>query len=257
MKLKKLTFILLILVFALGVSCFGGCSAATETDARAVTTEFLDLLIKKDYSAAYEYFSGVDKESFYEFCGRMSAELEGVEEFSLKQTKWSRTTKNGVTYYSYTFEMLTDKDKSYVVETVYLAEDDSFYTFNITGQTALSSTEIMPFKLITLALSLASIGFCVWMVIDCARRRLRKKALWIILILCGFAFTVTFGYNFGINFSLMLALPLWQVTSDSLCTSIKASVPLGAIIYCILRNKITVPTLFHEAQFTDITENIE
>ena len=135
----------------------------------------------------------------------MSAELEGVEEFSLKQTKWSRTTKNGVTYYSYTFEMLTDKDKSYVVETVYLAEDDSFYTFNITGQTALSSTEILPFKLITTALSLAAIGFCVWMVIDCAKRNVRKKALWIILILCGFAFTVTFGYNFGINFSLMLA----------------------------------------------------
>ena len=74
MKLKKLTFILLILVFALGVSCFGGCSPATETDARVVTTEFLDLLIKKDYSAAYEYFSGVDKESFYEFCGRMKAD---------------------------------------------------------------------------------------------------------------------------------------------------------------------------------------
>ena len=255
MKIKKLSFFLLILVFALGVSCFSGCAAATEIDARTITAEFLDLLIQKDYSAAYEYFSGVDKESFYEFCGRMSAELEGVNEFSLNQTKWSRTTKNGVTYYSYTFEMSTNKDKGYVVETVYLAEDDSFYTFNITGQTALSSSEIMPFKLITFAISLAAIGFCVWMVVDCAKRRVRKKALWIILILCGFAFTVTFGYNFGINFSLMLALPLWQVTSDSLCTSIKASVPLGAIIYCILRNKITVPTLFHDAQFTDITEN--
>ncbi len=252
MKLKRLS---VLLIFVIVISCFGGCAAATEIDARTITAEFLDLLIQKDYSAAYEYFSGVDKESFYEFCGRMSAELEGVEEFSLKQTKWSRTTKNGVTYYSYTFEMSTHKDKGYVVETVYLAEDDSFYTFNIIGQTALSSTEIMPFKLITIALSLASIGFCVWMVVDCAKRNVRKKALWIILILCGFAFTVTFGYNFGINFSLMLALPLWQVTSDSLCTSIKASVPLGAIIYCILRNKITIPPLFHEVQFTDITEN--
>lgn len=254
MKLKRIS---VLLIFVIVISVFSGCAAPTELDARTVTTEFLDLLIQKDYSAAHKYFSTVDKESFYEFCGRMSAELEGVEKFSLKQTKWSRTTKNGVTYYSYTFEMLTDKDKSYVVETVYLAEDDSFYTFNITGQTALSSTEILPFKLITTALSLAAIGFCVWMVIDCAKRNVRKKALWIILILCGFAFTVTFGYNFGINFSLMLALPIWQVYSDSLCTSITASIPLGAIIYCILRKKITVPTLFHEAQFTDITENIE
>ncbi len=245
-------FALFLLLPLLVISSFSGCAAATEFDAKAVTEEFLGLLIKKDYSAAREFFGDTDEESFYEFCGRMSAELEGVEEFSLKQTKWSCTTKNGVTYYSYTFEMTT-ANKSYVVETVYLNETDTLYTFNVTGQTALSSKEIVPFKLVALAASFASIGFCVWMIIDCARRNMRKKVLWIILILCGFAVTVTFGYNFGINFSLMLALPLWQVASDSLCTSIKVSVPLGAIIYCILRKKITVKPAFTEVEFTDIT----
>ncbi len=254
---KRLSVIITLLVFVIVILCFGGCAAATEADARAVTEEFLDLLIQKDYSAAQSYFKNTDTESFYEFCNRMSAHLEGVEEYSLKQTKWSRTTKNGVSYYSYTFEMSTNKDKGYVVETVYLAENDTFYTFNITPQTALSSTEIKPFKLITVVVSLAATAFCVWMVIDCAKRNVRKKALWIILILCGFAFTVTFGYEFGINWGVVFALPFSSVYSDSVNTSIKAAIPLGAIIYCVLRKKITVPPVIREAQFTDITENIK
>ena len=109
---------------------------------------------------------------------------------------------------------------------------------------------------ITLALvSLASVAFCIWMIIDCAKRKIDKKPLWIIIILLGFSITYTLGNSVGIRFMLNFVLSISTISRDSL----SVGAPIGAIVYCIMRKKLThidpEPEVVESAEFTLETEN--
>lgn len=236
---------LLCLLFA------SGCSAS-EHDAIGITREFIDSIIADDYDTAFSYFADTDKASFDDFYSRMRSKLEGVRSYTLDYTSSSRKIENGVSYYYFTFELIAE-ETGFSIET-YFDQNDKLHTVNFLPKTALSSREIKPYKMVSAAFSLAAIGFCVWMIVDCAKRNVRKKALWILLVLAGFAFNITFGYRFNIGFSFVLALPISSVSSDSLCTSLRMALPFGAILYCMLRKKMTVPQAFREVEFTDITQ---
>lgn len=248
----KRVFALLFVLLALLCLLFASGCSASEHYAIDITREFIDSIIADDYDTAFSFFADTDKASFDDFYSRMRSQLEGVRSYTLDYTSSSRKIENGVSYYYFTFELIAD-GTAFSIET-YFDQKDKLHTVNFLPKTALSSREIKPYKMVTSAFSLAAIGFCVWMVVDCAKRNVRKKALWILLILAGFAFTVTFGYKFDIGFSFVLALPISSVSSDSLCTSLRVALPLGAIIYCMLRKRITIPQAFREVEFTDITQ---
>lgn len=255
--MKKRLFVLFSVITVLLSVLFSGCSSADTVDAEKITTEFLNAVLSGDRDTARGYYGDIDSRTFNEFCDKIVQSFDGAKDFTLKQTAWSYTAENGVRYYTFTYELTTDTEKGFVVKVSFFAENDKFATLDVIPKAALSTSEVIPFKLAAFAVSCAAIGFCVWMIVDCARRNMARKWLWILIILSGFSLSVTFGYEFGMNFGLVFALPFSSVSADSLTTTIKAALPLGAIIYCILRKKITVPPVIREAQFTDITENIE
>lgn len=255
--MEKRIFTLFAVVTVLVSVFLSGCSAATELDARYLTDEFMTDVLEGDRDTARSFYGDIDDESFNEFCDKIVHSFGDAKDFTLNQTAWSYNTVNGTRYYSYTFELITDTDKSFVVKVSFFAENDKFAALDVIPKAALSSKEILPFRLVAFLVSCGAIAFCVWMIVDCARRKMARKWLWILIILSGFSLAVTFGYEFGINFGLVFAFPFSSASADSLTTTIKGALPLGAIIYYILRKKITVPPVIREAQFTDITENIE
>ncbi len=250
--MKKRLFVLFSVVTVSLSLLFGGCSPADTVDAQDITTEFINSVLAGDRETARSFYGDIDEGSFNEFCDKIVHSFDGAKDFTLNQTAWSYTTVNGVKYYSYTYELTTDTEKGFVVKVSFFAENDKFATLDVIPKAALSSKEVLPFKLVALAVSCAAIAFCVWMIVDCARRKMSKKWLWILIILSGFSLSVTFGYEFGINFGLVFALPFSSVGADSLTTTIKAAIPIGAFIYCILRGRLTIKPPYTEVEYKDL-----
>lgn len=240
-------------VFTLLLSLlFGGCSPAETVDAEYITTDFITAVLDGDRGTARGFFGDIDEGSFNEFCDKIVQSFGDTKDFTLNQTAWSYNWVNGVKYYSYTFELTTDTDKGFVVKVSFFAENDKFATLDIIPKASLSSKEILPFKFAAFLVSCAAVGFCVWMIVDCARRKMVRKWLWILVILSGFSLAVTFGYEFGFNFGIVFAFPFSSVGADSLTTTIKAAFPLGAFIYCILRKNLTIKPPYTEVEYKDL-----
>lgn len=250
--MKKRLFVLFTVVTVLLSVLFSGCSSADTVDAEKITTEFLNAVLSGDRDTARGYYGDIDSRTFNEFCDKIVQSFDGAKDFTLKQTAWSYTAENGVRYYTFTYELTTDTEKGFVVKVSFFAENDKFATLDVIPKAALSTSEVIPFKLAAFAVSCAAIGFCVWMIVDCARRNMARKWLWILIILSGFSLSVTFGYEFGMNFGLVFALPFSSVSADSLTTTIKAALPLGAFVYCILRGKLTVKPPYTEVEYRDL-----
>ena len=109
--------------------------------------------------------------------------------------------------------------------------------------------------LLTIAIKELLAGFCVWMFIDCLKRRLRYKVLWAIVtcVFAGLSVTIgTTGVNFNTHF--LLALPLTGISADPSVLAITASVflPIGAIFYFFMRKRLTLP----EEVKTDIADGV-
>ena len=248
--MKKYCFLILTVLCLLAL--LSGCSDSYHIDAKGITEDFINAVIEDDYQSAREFFSDTDKASFDEFYGKISQSLGETKSYTLKQNQMSYVCKNGSEYNIYVFEMTTDTDSGYVVKTYFNAGGEEIYAIEVLPKAGLSSREILPFRYGAWIITLLEIGFCVWMIIDCARRNMRKKWLWILIILCGFSVAVTFGYSFGINFGVVFALPFCSASADSMTTTLKLSVPLGAIIYFILRGKLTIKPPYIEVEYKDL-----
>jgi hypothetical protein len=85
-------------------------------------------------------------------------------------------------------------------------------------------------------------AFTVWMLVDAIRRKMTKKALWIILILLSLSLSFTTGPN-TVNNSFMVTLFLtpssYQAVIPNETLTLTVVLPLGSLIYFFLRKKLT------------------
>ena len=217
------------------------CTAVKQNDyAEQVTESILNGIVANDYDATRSIFKDIaSDEAFEEFFDTVSGMFGDTKSYELKQVGWHTQLDNGVSTYSVTFEMETDGEERYMIETYFLESDNSLYYLNIAPAYSIKTEVLIPIQIVLAVISLASCALCVWMIIDCAKRKIGKKPLWIIIILLSISITCTFGHEVGIKFILNLIFPISTITANGLSVAVKLTAPVGAIIYCILRKKLT------------------
>ena len=104
-------------------------------------------------------------------------------------------------------------------------------------------------------ISLLELTFMIVMLVDCCRHKMKLKALWIVLIiLAAFSAVIQVGNGFSMHFNFNLFFGFTSFTSyGDGAFDLRIMVPIGAIIYLIMRKKLfaaaAVPTAetIHEA----------
>jgi hypothetical protein len=235
-----------ILLVVCLISTLAGCGDKEKNEKVTRLTEgFLDAIIANDPDTAYSLMtSGVSRAEFDTFFSQIRKIFDGVKSYKLSQTGWYASIDNGITSYKVTFNMKADNGSEYQVETTITDgyENISYIHITSTATAAPASPLLIPFKIIMPVISIATITFAVWMIVDCAKRKLSKKALWIIVILLGASVTLTVGNGFSINWMVGLAFASSSVKASGGALSIRLAAPVGAIIYFIIRKKLTKST---------------
>lgn len=239
---------ILLLCLALTLSLTACVEEETRDRIRANAETVLDMLIAGDADAAYAVLtaagSRTEFDKFADFCMPL---LAGVESYELKQVGWNVRTDDGVTNTSLTFRMICADGTEYLVEATETAGTAGLTGFFFdTPEAAVADRTPAALKIAFLVFSLAVLAFVIWMIVDCARRKIRKKALWIILILCGVMLTVragSSGFNVNFQIGLMAATSSIQWIAEPRNALVSFAVPVGAIIYFALRRRLTPPAV--------------
>lgn len=244
MKRNLIFVICAILSLAL---LFGGCTVNEDSaESLAFCETFLDYVIQNDYDAAYSMVSHVaTQEDFTAVWNEMRNVLQNSKSYETEQTGWYQRTTNGVTTTEVLFEVVSDDGKVCQIR---------IYTTNgvdgIAGLHFLDSTEFIQeteyFSIVNIFLiifSLVCLAFTVWMLIDCLKRRMRYKVLWVILTMCHLGFSIMKSVSsFNFQFEFYFLFPISRISADPSALAVLVAVffPVGAIIYFFMRKRLTI-----------------
>ncbi len=246
--MKKKVVCLLILILSLNLTaCF---STVTEqgTEIKAYCETMVDAILSGDVDKGLSALTdGVAESEFAPVFAEMQGYLDGVTEYQLAQKGWYSGVKNGDSYYEATFEMTTNAGTFYIVGLT-VEGYDRLYHFNIstaedrgmvyTGTlTTLSGSNGLQWGV--LALSVLTLAFTIYCLVDCCKRNIQNKALWMILIVSGMlTITLTSGkINFGLSILSLTYSHLKLYPNGDYALQLVA--PLGSILYLVFRRKIT------------------
>ena len=265
--MKRKIFSLLILLCT-ALLLFSSCSdLSTENEAaREMTENFLDAVLANDLETAYSVMAKeTDKNGFSQVFPRMVSLFQNPESYTLKQTGWNVSINNGIKTTVVTYTMETDAEKIFIVRSSLTEGYEGLYRidFNDTEWITKKEDSFSALNIVLIVYSIAAIAFCVWMLVDCIRRKITKKPLWIILILLGINLSLTISperMNFNWTIGLFLKLSGVNANIYQNLLTISVLIPVGAIIYFFIRKRITVKPTTNtviETTATEIKEETE
>ncbi len=251
-KIKRIFALLLILTLVFSLA---SCGVETEkgNEIKLQCEAMIDAMIANDVDAAYSLFppqldKAIFSKSFVELCGY----VKDVETYELKQIGWKTGIDNGLNYYIATYNMKTNAG-NFIIEATVVDGYEGLYNFHIMSEekanptftgtlTTIAGSNI--FQLAFLAFSVLCLAFSVITLVDCAKRKMKYKALFLLIIILGFSvFTLKYSAS-GVNLNTHIGVMLFsysylQIYSTGAWT-IKMVLPLGAIVYWIFRNTVTI-----------------
>ena len=234
----------LIFVIMLSVFCLFSCISQEQNEYAKEKTEMLvNLLIDDNYSGAYYVFRKyISKQDFNAGYEEIVGFFEDIEKYSyeLKPVGWEVATNDEITTYTVTFDLSVDGVSKMMISSTFWQDNNDMLSFNIVPADMMSQKEATPYNIGFILFSLISIAFVVLMLIDCIKHNIKNKILWIIIIIVSIAFTVTIAQeNFKFNFMLSI-LPVTFMIATGYQVSVTVSLPLGALIYLIMRKKLAI-----------------
>lgn len=203
-------------------------------------------VIANDFESAYTLVRAAgSKEDFRVVFEALRTLMNGSDSYELEQTGWYVNIKEGVTSYTSTFQVNASGGAVILLQIKTVEGIEGMASFYLHDATEFAQG-VGRYKGINVAfilLWIASLAFTVWMLVDCIRRRIKKrKALWIIAILLGLSLTLTMGesgVNFGFNLGTFLSISQVKAVIPSLSVVYSLYLPIGAIAYLIARKRIT------------------
>ena len=235
----------LVLACLFVLFAFCACDRSPEGN-RELFDEFLSSAMDDNYDAAYALIKeAVSDAEFKNYWRAMQYVVGGASTYTVKQTGFQLNSKNGVTVcYTY-YKVSFDNGRTAVFRLVTHSEYEGIagiHCSEVTDFLADTKRTVTLGTIATVILSALSIGFAVWMIVDCVRRKLKRKVLWIILILFSIGLKLTLGEELGILFKFGFFSHYSSIVADPFAKSIVISIfaPVGAIIYFFLRKKHTV-----------------
>ena len=246
---KRIKALLLAALMICSAILFCSCSKFKESNAEleGLGRAFIDSIIADDYDTAYSYVSEVsDEETFGELYAKVREMLGGETEYTLKLTGWNGKVSNGVSTHTTVYTMTMESGKSFEVTFATAKGTNGLSSFYIAPVTASRTSGVVSviIKVLVGALSIAVIVFTVLMIVDCARRKIKLKALWIVVILLGIRLGMSLnGSNLALNGFIGLMVSMSKVSIVQGGFSVRLLIPLGAIVYFFVRKKLRAPEI--------------
>jgi hypothetical protein len=242
---KKRFFAMIIVILLLAMS-FTSCGFEEETQmAKEVCTNFLDGVLKDDFLMAYSSFDDIISGSdFAEFWDYVCDIMENSKSYEIEELGWEFTNYEGVDLFASSFEVVTDDGK--VIQFIVYIDGEGLYGINAYDSTPfVESTKWV--SVVNVVMTVISLVLCVvtiWMIIDVAKRKIRNKVLWILLVLFGFWFEAAIGFEagyFDFNFGISLLFKSAKAYTINSAEAIGAriAIPIGTIIYFFLRKTLS------------------
>lgn len=252
MKRCLKSVLLLLLTAALLVS-LAGCGELKIEDNERIrpgVDAMLTALLAGDEEAGYAAVCHeIGRKEFVIAFAQMQELISGVETYELTPIQYNFRSTNGTRAEQMVYRLTTNAG-TYVVSAVVMEGYQGLTSFHIAPEehTPLSYTG-MPGHMeganlgqwIVLILGLLGWAFVLWMAVDCCRRKIRRKWLWlIVIILGGVLLTLSASatsMNFRFNVGLHLRLSSWIFYGDG-TSQLQVLVPVGALIYLLRRKKL-------------------
>lgn len=235
-----------------------GCSVLAdelENDRlRANVEDMLDAIIADDYSSAYALVEEtVANEDFVNAYQGLRNILKGVESYEISilyvYQNYSTGTSGSIQTFTATYEIATEVGR-FVVDSEMVStqdglsrfvvapyEDTDYYSVGTVGN--MKNAAILQW--VFLLSNIVIIGAAVWAFVDCCRQKIKKKALWLLLIFIGFAAVAVTLRDSGVSLNLTFG---WLTSYTAYVTygggtiMLRIMSPAGAIIYFVSRNSI-------------------
>lgn len=252
MKKHLLKFLICALAMVL---LFSSCSGGEfeEDEIRDYTVTMLDAIIADDFDTAFQTAPDAGtKQEFTAFYNQMRGVLADVDEYKLTCIGYNTSVNfdNGKqikrTDAQYKFK---SKNLEFVIAAATMTGYEKLAGFHITPieQTDLyyngtlgNMVDASPFQWAILLLNLVVLAVTVFAIVDCARRNIKKKALWIVIIVLGMLIVgltttaTTSQFNFTLGWFSYSAF----IVYGSGKTVLRVLIPVGAIVYLAMRKSL-------------------
>ena len=267
--------VLIISVFILSLLALFSCDGFVEemNNNDELGSLFIDSIAKNDYSTARSLMrNSASDTDFSAFWNETRKSFEGAKSYNMTNAGFYMNIDNGITTYRTSYKVETDNGSTLLFTVKTAKEFEGIYSVNFYDATDfINDTDrlIPTLNVVFIVISLLAIGFTLWMIIDCVRRNIRRKVLWIILNFIGLLFSFTFNYGGDVNFNFTIGLILRfsNITADIWTASVKASIvlPIGSLIYFLVRKKYTLKPVSEDIRAdyantetdTDCSENTD
>ncbi len=245
---RKWPVLVLLLAVVLGLSSCGG-NLFDEIDDDYVLDAFcrtlVDQVIAGEKTETYAMFKDIATiHEFDETWAYLRATAEGATKADIHTTGMGVHFDNGVEYWKSQYFVQFDNGKDMNLSLTF-KEGESIYGMHYMDITDFYPDAAKNARMLNTALSIYSLfvfAFSIWMIVDCARRHVRKKALWILLIIAGISLTFRVGEHNSFSFMVGLFLQRSNAWVDFgyLAVGTKIILPVGTVIYFFLRKRITM-----------------
>ena len=248
MKHKQLLLRALLLVLCMiTLASLCACTADMEIgDNNELADRFLTCVLENDAAGAYALVqNSASKVDFDSYWPTILPIVEGATSYEMEQIGWNIRTVNGNTTRTTAYQIYFNNEKIALLRITAADGIDGIAGLHFSDITNFvnTSTRVLPYaKGVLWTLSALAIAFSIWMLVDCIRRKIKHKVLWILCIFIGLTFSVTLGASVGVNFGLGVFLRFNSIVADPAILSLKAQIllPIGAIVYFTRRKKITL-----------------
>lgn len=261
--MKKLLSVLVLVAMVLSLAaCSGGDEwesmlraaekmgdAVEDAQVRAYTEQMLQCILADDFDGAYALVQDtVEKDAFVQAYADICAVLSGVQTYTLTASYKSANVNNGVSSVAIRY-MLDGGQKRIMVESACTENTEGlagFYVYEYIPVTQTGTLNTMKGanagQWILLIVGVLEMAFVLWMFVDCCCHKMKRKWLWLLLILLGAA-AVTWSMQNGVfrmNFNVGLFFNLYTaliVHSDG-GFALRIMVPVGAVVYAVMRKNL-------------------
>ncbi len=254
--MKKLRIIAVCIIVLSVIFICSGCAIDMQdfenAETRQLSEAMLNALIANDFQTAYSLVKNICSESDFAVIFEQMQEIIGnTDAYELKllsiHTSSTITNKGNSKRVQSVYEMTGG---SHIIVNVAVDEQLGIINFFLspyektdyysTG-TIQNMNDATPLQWLFILLNVIPLAVTVLAIIDCLRKNIKKKALWMLLLIFGF-FTISItlsasafkaNFNFG-WFSAYSAL----IHYGSGTLAIRFMLPLGAIIYFLSRRNL-------------------
>lgn len=248
MKKRKFWICLTLIVFCIAaIISLSSCSADRDINNNTELGEqFMDCLINNEREEAYDLIKNtVTLADFMSYWSSIRPIAEGAKSYEMEQIGWNISRSNGQTAYVSAYQAHLDNGKDVLLRVTTfdnISGIAGLYLSDITDFISRTDAFVPAVRIVLIVVSVLAIAFAVWMLVDCIRRNIKYKALWIILLFIGVSFAITIGDTSGFNFMIGLIFQTSSIVADPgiMAVQIKLIVPAGAILYLIMRKRFTI-----------------